>query len=45
METLLAESEAEPTPCGFVECTDRQLAQGFLRIAIWELSSCWMIGN
>ncbi len=45
METLLAESEAEPTPCGFVERTDCQLAQGFLRIAIWELSSRWMIGN
>lgn len=45
METLLAESEAEPTPCGFVERTDRQLAQGFLRIAVWELSSRWMIGN
>jgi len=45
MRSLLEESEAEPEPAGFVERTDRRLAQGFLRIQLWEFSSRWMLGN
>lgn len=45
MRSLLREAEAEPAVSGFAEQTDRRLAQGFLRIQLWELSSRWMIGN